>query len=394
MPDKDTQKSLLSIVVDRFVHPSFRSDSDTFFRGRILIASMLAFVAVTVCAYVAVLATPFLSTSVFWATLILPPSTLLFTALLILVKRRGMYLFSSIANVMVIFTIIVVGICVSGGPAQSPVVQLLVIPPLTAYFFGGLRWGGMAVGLSFIALVVLHVIGFPFLQTVTTEAQMALARDIIAFLNLAVISGMAFIYEFTAAALKRERDTEHEKYIMLAKTDPLTGLANRRNFDAMLKERVELYGSQSPPRRFALGCLDLDGFKPINDQYGHAVGDEVLRVISDRLRAALRGSDFVGRHGGDEFMLLLDMVGNQSALEAMADRMLSSIAQPIKTSAGIVGVTGSLGFAMFPLDASEIEDLMKAADAAMYTAKQDRGRWCFYRKDMAPAAASSISSAS
>ena len=82
-------------------------------------------------------------------------------------------------------------------------------------------------------------------------------------------------------------------------------------------------------------------------------------------------------------MLLLDAVGNRSALEAMADRTLSSIAQPIRTSAGIVGVTGSLGFAMFPLDASEIEDLMKAADAAMYTAKQDRGG-VFYRKDMAP----------
>ncbi len=386
MQEKDGKRSLLSIVVDHFVHPSFRVDSDTFFRGRILIAAMLTFVAVTFLSYVAVLATPFLATSVLWASLILPPSSLFFIGLLILARKRGRYMFCSVASVLAIFTVIVVGICVSGGPAPSPAVQLLVIPPLTAYFFGGLRWGGLAVMASFLALVVLvalHLLGFPFLQTVTTDAQMALARDIIAFLNLAVISGMAFIYEFTAAALKRERDTEHEKYILLAKTDPLTGLANRRNFDAMLKERVELYGSQNPPRRFALGFLDLDGFKPINDQYGHAVGDEVLRVISDRLRAALRGSDFVGRQGGDEFMLLLDMVGNQSALEAMADRMLNSIAQPIKTSAGIVGVTGSLGFAMFPLDAEDIHELTKAADAAMYAAKQKRGSWRFYRKDMA-----------
>ncbi|WP_153011276.1 GGDEF domain-containing protein [Sterolibacterium denitrificans] len=383
------RRSPLSLVVDYFIHPSYRLDSDTFFRGRILIAAMLVFVIVSASAYLAVLATPFLSTSVFWASLILPPATLSFVTLLVLIRRRGGYMFCSIASVLVIYLIIVIGICVSGGPAVSPVVQLLVVPPLVAYFFGGLRWGGRAVAITFptlIILIVLHLLGVPFLQTVTTEAQMDLARGIITFLNLAVISGMAFIYEFTAAALKRERDLEHEKYIQLAKTDPLTGLANRRNFDDMLKERAELYGAQIPPRRFALGYLDLDGFKPINDQYGHAVGDEVLRVISERLRAALRGSDFVGRHGGDEFMLLLDTVGSQEALEAMADRMLSSIAQPIKTSAGIVGVTGSLGFAMFPLDAVEIKDLMKAADDAMYTAKQKRGSWHFYRKHHTQAA--------
>lgn len=377
------RRSPLSLVVDYFIHPSYRLDSDIFFRGRILIAAMLVFVIAPASAYLAVLLTPFLATSVFWASLILPPATLSFVALLVMIRRRGSYMFCSIASVLVIYLIIVVGICVSGGPAVSPVVQLLVVPPLVAYFFGGLRWGGRAVAVTFttlIILIVLHLLGVPFLQTVTTEAQMDLARGIITFLNLAVISGMAFIYEFTAAALKRERDLEHEKYIQLAKTDPLTGLANRRNFDDMLKERADLYGAQIPPRRFALGNLDLDGFKPINDQYGHAVGDEVLRVISERLRAALRGSDFVGRHGGDEFMLLLDTVGSQEALEAMADRMLSSIAQPIKTSAGIVGVTGSLGFAIFPLDAVEIKDLMKAADDAMYTAKQKRGSWHFYRK--------------
>ena len=112
------------------------------------------------------------------------------------------------------------------------------------------------------------------------------------------------------------------------------------------------------------------------------MGDEVLCVVSDRLRAALRGSDFVGRHGGDEFLLLMDLVGNQSALEAMADRMLASIAQPIKTSAGMVSVSGSLGFAMFPLDADEIEALRRAADAAMYSAKQRHGSWRFYQQDM------------
>jgi diguanylate cyclase (GGDEF)-like protein len=192
---------------------------------------------------------------------------------------------------------------------------------------------------------------------------------------------MAFIYEYTAAVLKRERDLEHEKFIQLAKTDPLTGLSNRRNFDAMLVERMNVYGPQNQLQRFALGYLDLDGFKPINDRYGHAIGDEVLRVVSDRLRNTLRGSDFVGRHGGDEFMLMIDLPGSQDFLETMAERLLNAIAQPIPTNAGIVGVTGSLGFAIFPLDASEIEELKKSADSAMYAAKRQRGSWRYFRQD-------------
>lgn len=383
MQDVEKKKGLLSIVVEHFIHPSFRLDADTFFRGRILITSMLIFIAVTTFAYMAVLISPFLATSVFWASLILPPSTLLFVILLAMVQRHGRYLLASVANVLIIFTIIIVGICVSGGPTKSPVVQLLTIPPLTAYFFGGLRWGGITVALSFATLtllILLHLAGIPFLQTVSSLEQMKLAQHIVIFLNLAIISGMAFIYEYTAAALKLERDAEREKYVFLARTDALTGLANRRNFDAMLKERIELYAAQERPQCFALGCLDLDGFKPINDQYGHAVGDEVLCVIADRLRTCLRTSDFVGRHGGDEFVLLLDLISQPADLQHMAGRLLETIALPIKTSAGIVHVTGSLGFSLFPRDATDDHELMKAADAAMYVAKQQRGRWQLYGK--------------
>lgn len=383
MPAQEARKSLLALLVDQFVHPRLRVDTDIYFRARILIAAMLSFCLVTSTAFIAVLITPFMARSVFWASLILLPATLIFAILLHILRTHGRYMFCSIGSVSMVYFMIVVGVMVSGGPSASPVIQLFVIPPLTAYFFGGLLWGGRAVlvcVLTLLVLIALEFFGVHFLQTVGNESQMELARAITIALNLAVISGMAFIYEFTAAVLKRERDIEHDKYVLLAKTDPLTGLANRRNFDAVLQERVELYAAQNPPRRFALGYLDLDGFKPINDQHGHAVGDEVLRVIADRLQAALRGTDFVCRHGGDEFLLLLDLVGSQAILEAMADRLLASIAQPIATSVGILQVTGSLGFALFPLDAADINELMKAADAAMYKAKQQRGSWRFYKQ--------------
>jgi diguanylate cyclase (GGDEF)-like protein len=376
-------KNFTVALVDYFVHPSLRVDSDTFLRGRILIGSMLAFAVAGISAFILVLLTHFPLQSIIYGGAICLPTSGCFIGLLILLRRKGSYEICTAVSVLLLMTIVIAGISVSGGPAVSPVIQLMAIPPLTAYFFGGLRWGSYTVAISLVSLlilVILHMYGFGFLQTVEPAEKMLALNFIVGFVNLSVISVMAFIYEFTAASLRRERDLEHEKYIRLAKTDPLTGLANRRNFDAMLLERMEIYGTENPPRRFALGYLDLDGFKPINDQYGHGVGDEVLRVVSDRLRAALRGSDFVGRHGGDEFMLMLDMVGDQSSLEAMAQRLLNSIANPISTTAGIVKVSGSLGFAMYPLDSAEIEELKKSADTAMYEAKREHDTWRFFKR--------------
>lgn len=384
----DKQHFLIALV-DYFIHQSLRADSDMFHRARILIATMLVFPLVTLTSFLVVPLINFTQSSILIAGSLLLPTTAGFLVLLSLLHRRGSYMFCAVVTVFMLLLLVVGGICVSGGVANSPVTQLLVIPPLTAYFFGGVRWGGHAVASVFlilIGMIVLHYFGIDFIQTVNTPEQLIITHFLVSFVNLSAISGMGFIYEFTAAALKRERDLEREKYVRLAKTDPLTGLANRRNFDSMLQERIDLYGMQAPPRRFVLGYLDLDGFKPINDQYGHAVGDEVLRIVSERLRAVLRGSDFVGRHGGDEFMLMLDVAGGEpEAMEKMANRLLTTIAKPIKSSAGEVGVTGSLGFAMFPLDAYDIERLKQYADEAMYEAKKEHNTWRTYDKTKAAA---------
>lgn len=379
-----TKQYFLISLVDYFIHSSLRADTDMFHRARILTETMLIFPVVTLTSFLVVPLINFSQLSIMIAAGLLLPTTGIFLFLLSLLKRRGSYMLCAVMTVFVLLLLVVSGICLSGGVANSPVTQLLVVPPLTAYFFGGVRWGGRAVGVVFlilIGMIVLHYFGMDFLQTVNTPEQLIIAHFLVSFINLSAISGMGFIYEFTAAALKRERDLEREKYVRLAKTDPLTGLANRRNFDAMLQERIDLYGMQAPPRRFVLGYLDLDGFKPINDQHGHAVGDEVLRIISERLRAVLRGSDFVGRHGGDEFMLMLDVAGGEpEAMEKMATRLLTAIAKPIKTNVGEVGVTGSLGFALFPLDAYDIEKLKQYADEAMYEAKKTHNTWREYNK--------------
>ena len=96
---------------------------------------------------------------------------------------------------------------------------------------------------------------------------------LINIIGLAAIAGMAFIYEFTTSALARERDIEHQKVNQMACTDALIGLANRLDFDAELAARIIRYSATVPRSCFALYYLDLDGFKPINDRFDHAVGD-------------------------------------------------------------------------------------------------------------------------
>jgi diguanylate cyclase (GGDEF)-like protein len=247
-----------------------------------------------------------------------------------------------------------------------------------AYFFGGIRWGSYTAILTFcigVIFIILDSRGIEFLQTIDSVAQMHKSRLLITLINFTFISGMALAYEYAAIGLRRERDQEHEKYMRQAKTDPLTGLANRRNFDAILAERIQSYSAAHPARKFILGYVDLDGFKPINDDYGHAVGDEVLCIVSDRLRAALRDSEFVGRYGGDEFMLILDSQSSASSLEPVAQRLLSAIAQPISTSKGLVTVSGSIGLAQFPIDGCDLDTLKQAADTAMYAAKRSHSGW-------------------
>jgi diguanylate cyclase (GGDEF)-like protein len=194
------------------------------------------------------------------------------------------------------------------------------------------------------------------------------------------------VYERTTATLQSERDAEHQRYMRLAKIDPLTGLENRRNFDAEVNRRIDTSIIQQRPPRFTLCFIDLDGFKAVNDRHGHNIGDEVLRVVSDRLRAASRAVDVVGRHGGDEFMLMLDALSDRPTLDAMARRLIDSLEQPISTSIGVVNISASIGFAQFPDDAANLDALKKAADLAMYEAKRNRTGWVFFRPGLAAGA--------
>ncbi|MBQ0776251.1 MAG: diguanylate cyclase, partial [Pseudomonas sp.] len=153
-----------------------------------------------------------------------------------------------------------------------------------------------------------------------------------------------------------------------ANHDALTGLANRK----LLNDRLEgaLLRAKRNNSSFALMMIDLDWFKAINDQHGHQAGDRVLIEVAARLKASLREVDTVARVGGDEFVLVIESVSNHAALSVIRHKLSHAVRQPIHLTDDIwVSIGMSIGVAMYPEDAQNIELLVSVADRAMYSAK-------------------------
>lgn len=163
----------------------------------------------------------------------------------------------------------------------------------------------------------------------------------------------------------------------VATHDPLTALPNRTMFGDRLSQA--LAQARRYNRRIALLFVDLDGFKVVNDTFGHDVGDVLLKEIASRLRASLRAGDVIGRIGGDEFVVLIEELNDIERLGLVAQKILDSVARPVFVRGQECLVTSSVGISVYPRDGKDSQLLLKNADSAMYRAKeQGKNRFQYY----------------
>ena len=226
----------------------------------------------------------------------------------------------------------------------------------TVYCLSTMRWATVLnLGIGLIPITTLLILA---------GNRLDLAAGISVFVASAFLLRMIFLQHNGLVNLLLLQRQMHE----LATTDPLTGLLNRRALGDRLNAEIAAAAELGSDACFALALLDLDGFKPINDRYGHATGDMMLREVADRLQAASGEAAIVARLGGDEFAILVPY-GSALLSSAIADHILAALVPPYRISGHMIRIGVSVGVAYWPNDGTTPDALFETADRALYAAK-------------------------
>ena len=199
--------------------------------------------------------------------------------------------------------------------------------------------------------------------------QFGATLDMLLFMRVLGLRTRALRLE--ALDANRERDVMRS----LAHTDPLTGLPNRRGLNISLASALSRCSAE---KMLAVYVMDLDGFKPVNDQHGHDVGDELLVAVARRLQGHLRQSDLVARLGGDEFVVMAGQLQSLQQAQELGHKLLDAFRSPFSLNNVRVEIGLTIGYAIAPHDSTDAIGLLKLADAAMYSGKQG-GKFCLRR---------------
>jgi diguanylate cyclase (GGDEF)-like protein len=208
-----------------------------------------------------------------------------------------------------------------------------------------------------------------FTLKINTGLDKAMVLKVTAQLAVFIIVVISFIIIWNRrlhVEVKRRRKLE-EKMKFMATHDELTGLANRM----LLRERLQTAISyhQRQDKKLAVMFIDLDGFKQVNDGFGHDMGDKLLMILADRLESCVRDSDTVARFGGDEFIILLTNLDSRDEVVYIANKLLASLAKPVHLLQQKIDISASIGIAMYPDNGESDGELLKVADTLMYQVK-------------------------
>ena len=243
----------------------------------------------------------------------------------------------------------------------------------TGYRYGGKGYYLVYQPVGFQDLTIVGIVerdvvdaGMRKIQTATILLLLFLMGSVAVAMVRSVKLDAALEMEEKENALRTEA-LERRKLEGLANTDGLTGLFNERCFNSTLKQKEK---ARQP---FALFYLDLDRFKPVNDTYGHDVGDQLLRAVADRLRSCVRSSDFAFRIGGDEFALIVNGEVDADGCAQRIETIKSVIRQPYVLDGRTICIGTSCGSACYPADRAVVRDIRILADHRMYEDKQKQG---------------------
>ena len=279
-------------------------------------------------------------------------ATYLFALLLAGLSARSLTVHEPLIHMTTISLVFTFGAGIVSRTAGRPricVISILlaVVPTVVALLYHAWYEGGMALHTELFVL-------------------QALLLAIVAAMSL---GSVRHLYRSSVEHLTTKHDLTH-----LARLDPLTGLANRLLLREAFQESMK---STSGEEQLAVHYLDLDGFKAINDGYGHPAGDAVLREVSRRLEAMVRSGDTVSRLGGDEFLLIQAGVKHPGQAEMLARRIIKQLSEPYTIDGMELRISVSIGVAMAPEVGTDLEHLMACADAALYRSKA-RGKAQFH----------------
>lgn len=215
-------------------------------------------------------------------------------------------------------------------------------------------------------------------EAINARVTRSILRGTISFMLMTAIMIAILVvgYRSTTRRLGTIQDLS-DRLEQEATHDPLTALPNRRYFNDWISRSASLAARNNGS--VGLLLIDLDEFKHVNDRFGHDAGDEVLRVVAQRLQKLSRSSDFAVRFGGDEFAVLIPAAHDHDQLSVVAHRIIAAVAEPVPVAGGTARVGSSIGIAIYPDDAGDSGELVKAADQAMYRAKEEGGnRYSFF----------------
>ena len=359
----------------------FKHNIEIFWRARALQSANIILMLIYLAAIgLVVAAQPMGAFSNRYASLALTPAFVL-TFLSLWMTYRGRFLFFNIhLTIMSMFICAASGIYFSGGPDVSSNNQHLIIQVAVGFFLAGIRGGLVWLAIIFVVQVVFYTLAastfvFPNYQL----PEHAFSGEIVNFfLAFFVIAVMVSLMVFNQSSLDRYRELEKSRFKYKATHDSLTQLANRELLYSAIVETVR--DCQHSGKRALLFYLDLNDFKPINDDYGHASGDRVLQIVAARLQAMVRADDVVARVGGDEFAILFKQVDSEQPLEKMTTSLANHLRAPIHLSGQQFSVGCSIGICEINGSNDNVDELLAKADSAMYQAKKTQQLWVLETK--------------